>query len=73
VIRRLALVTGVYVLGAAMVLGAARTVARMVLLPDLFLTLLAGLAVLGLPLALAVAWTYRPPSENGPSVDDGEG
>lgn len=65
-IRRLLVVAVVYVAAASVVLGVARSVARIVLLPQLFLTLLAGLAVVGLPVALAVAWTYRPPSSPPP-------
>lgn len=81
-IRRLLLVGVMYVGVAAVVLGVARTVARLLILPPLFMTLLAGIAVLGLPVALAVAWTYGgsegPPDRGGggegpsaSSVDDG--
>ena len=41
-----------YVVGASLVLGTARTVAEVLVLPPLFLTLLAGIAVVGLPVAV---------------------
>ena len=58
-VARTALAGAVYVLGARLVLGVAREVTRMIPLPPLFLTLLAGLLVLGLVLALGLAWSYE--------------
>jgi hypothetical protein len=60
-LRRMAIVGLGYLLGASLVLGLGRELARILILPPLFLTILAGTAVLGLPLALVVAWRYRTP------------
>jgi len=57
--RRLALTAIAYVAGTLLVLGVSREVAQMLAIPPLFLTILAGMAVLGLPLALVLAWRYR--------------
>lgn len=62
-LRRVLLTLLGYVLVASLVLGAARTVAGILALPPLFLTLLAGMVVLGIPLAVAVAWTYEGPDD----------
>lgn len=61
--RRVLLTLLGYLLVASLVLGVARTVAEILVLPRLFLTLLAGLVVLGVPLAAAVAWTYEGPDD----------
>lgn len=57
-IRRLVTVGALYLLAASLVLGIGRELARSMALPPLFLTLLAGAAALGLPVALLVAWRY---------------
>lgn len=62
--RRIALTVAAYLVIASVVLGTARTVASMLVLPPLFLTLLAGAAVLGLPLAVVLAWRYEPPARD---------
>lgn len=62
-LRRVLLTGVVYVIGSSLVVGTARTVAEVLVLPPLFLTLLAGIVVLCLPLALALAWRYRPPDD----------
>ncbi len=59
-IRRLLLTAIVYVVSTLLVLGVSREVASMLVIPPLFLTILAGMAVLGLPLALVLAWRHRP-------------
>lgn len=59
-VRRLVLTAIGYVAGTLLVLGVSREVARMLAIPSLFLTILSGMAVLGLPLALVLAWRYRP-------------
>lgn len=59
--RRLALFTVAYLLVAAFVLGVGAELAHLLVLPPLFETLLAGMAVLGLPLGLFLVWRYRPP------------
>lgn len=59
--RRLLLTTVVYLVVAGLVLGTARTVATLLALPRQLLTILAGVAVVGWPLALALAWVYEPP------------
>ncbi len=58
--RRLTLTAIAYVFGTLLVLGVSREVALMLAIPPLFVTILAGMAVLGLPLALVLAWRYRP-------------
>lgn len=64
-LRRVLITLTVYVLGASLVLGTARTVAEILVLPPLFLTLLAGIVVLGIPLAVVLAWTYEGPDDRG--------
>lgn len=64
-LRRVLITLTVYVLGASLVLGTARTVAEILVLPPLFLTLLAGIVVLGIPLAVVLAWTYESPDDRG--------
>lgn len=61
--RRILITVVVYVAVASLVLGTARMVAGLLVLPPMFLTLLAGFAVLGLPLAVGLAWTYRRPDD----------
>jgi hypothetical protein len=62
---RTGLAGALYVLGGRLVLGVAREVTRMLPLPPLFLTLLAGLLVLGLVLTLALAWNYESVGRGG--------
>lgn len=62
-LRRVVVATAVYLLAAAFVLGVGVELARLLVLPPLFLTLLAAAAVLGLPLTLLLAWRYRPPCD----------
>lgn len=64
-IRRVVLTTVVYLVVSSLVLGTARTVAEVLVLPPLFLTLLAGIVVLGVPVAVALAWTYEGPEDDG--------
>ena len=59
---RVLLVAVAYGVSASVVLGVGRAVANILLLPPLFMTLLAVMVVIGLPLALALAWRYRPPA-----------
>ena len=63
---RTALAAGVYVLVARLVLGVAREVSRQLPLPPLFMTLLAGLLVLGLLIALTIAWSFESVGRGGP-------
>lgn len=49
-----------YLVVASLVLGVAKVFASALVLPPLFLTLLAGAAVLGLPLTLVLAWRHDP-------------
>lgn len=58
-IRRVVLATVFYLLAAAFVLGVGAELAKLLVLPPLFMTLLAGAAVLGLPLTLLVVFQYR--------------
>lgn len=62
-LRRVLLTVLVYLVVASVVLGTARMVAELLVLPPLFLTLLAGIVLIGLPLAVGLAWTYREPDD----------
>jgi hypothetical protein len=64
VVRTLVAVA-LYVLGARLVLGLAAVAADQLLLPRLFLTLLAALLVLGLLMIAGVAWRYDRVGEDG--------
>lgn len=64
-IRRVVLTIVAYLVVSSLVLGTARTVAEVLVLPPLFLTLLAGIVVLGVPVAVALAWTYEGPENDG--------
>lgn len=57
-IRRIIWVLLAYALGAWLVLQFGGAIRRLLLLPPLFETLLNGALVLGVPLAIAVAWRY---------------
>lgn len=56
---RLAVVGILYLLGAGIVQGVGRELAAILVLPPLFRTLLAGALLLGLPLALVLAWQWE--------------
>lgn len=57
-IRRIVWVLLAYAVGAWLVLRLGAAIRRLLLLPPLFETLLSGALVLGVPLAIAVAWRY---------------
>lgn len=63
-IRRVVLTIVAYLVVSSLVLGTASTVAEILVLPPLFLTLLAGIVVLGVPVAVALAWTYEGPEDD---------
>ena len=56
--RRVAVVVGLYVVGASVVLTAAAWVRRALALPELFETLLLWGLLAGAPVAAALAWRY---------------
>lgn len=62
-LRRVLITLTAYLVVASLVLGTARMVAELLILPPLFLTLLAGIVVVGLPVAVALAWTYEGPDD----------
>jgi hypothetical protein len=78
-LRRVALVLTGYVLVAWFVLGIARWLQGVLALPPLFGTLLTGVLIIGLPVALAVAWRYpqigesSAAAEGPPSLKGGSG
>lgn len=62
---RLAVVGILYLLGAGIVQGVGRELAALLVLPPLFRTLLAGALLLGLPLAIVLAWRWEGDDHSG--------
>lgn len=69
--RRVVWVLIAYAVGAAIVLQGGFWLSRVLVLPQLFDRLLVGMVVLGIPVAVFMAWRY--PHLGTPTEDEGRG